>query len=65
MIMYYEDAVYNELKNIKSIPTSLIKSGGLKIYTTLDSKTQNTLESNIKNTITDKEIQVASVIVNP
>ena len=65
MLMYYEDAVYNELKNIKSIPTSLIKSGGLKIYTTLDSKTQNTLESNIKNTITDKEIQVASVIVNP
>ena len=65
MIMYYEDAVYNELKNLKSIPTSLIESGGLKIYTTLDSSAQATLEENVKNSITDEEIQAASVIVNP
>ena len=65
MIMYYEDAVYDELKNITGIPTSLIESGGLKIYTTLDSEAQKTLETNIKETITDENIQAASVIVNP
>ena len=65
MIMYYEDAVYNELRNLKSIPTSLIESGGLKIYTTLDSESQKNLEKNVKETITDENIQAASVIVNP
>ena len=65
MVMYYEDAVYNELKNINSIPTSLIKSGGLKIYTNLDMETQTDLENNIKNYVSDEEMQIASVIVNP
>ena len=65
MVMYYEDAVYNELKNINSIPTSLIKSGGLKIYTNLDMETQTDLENNIKNYVSDEDMQVASVIVNP
>ena len=65
MIMYYEDAVYNELNNLKTIPKSLIESGGLKIYTTLDSNAQETLERNIKENITDETLQAASVIVNP
>lgn len=65
MIMYYEDAVYNELQELKTIPSSLIDSGGLKIYTTLDTESQATLEKNIKENISDDKLQVASVIVNP
>ena len=34
MIMYYQDAVLNELEQIKQVSKSLIESGGLKIYTT-------------------------------
>ena len=36
MLMYYQDAVIDELKTLKNIPSSLIESGGLKIYTTLN-----------------------------
>ena len=37
---YFEDAVYDELQSIKSIPASLLKTGGLKIYTTYDDNIQ-------------------------
>ena len=65
MIMYYEDAVYDELNKINVIPPSLIESGGLKIYTTLDSEAQETLEKNIKTYLSDPSLQIASVIVDP
>lgn len=65
MLMYYQDAVLNELDNINIIPKDLIKSGGLKIYTTLDLDTQEALENTILSNITDEEVQVASVIVDP
>ncbi len=65
MIMYYQEAVLNELSNIKKIPASLINAGGLKIYTTLDLKEQTSLENNILNNKVDDELQVASVIVDP
>ena len=65
MIMYYQEAVLNELSNIKKIPTSLINAGGLKIYTTLDLKEQTSLENNILSNKVDDELQVASVIVDP
>lgn len=65
MIMYYQDAVLNELNDIKEIPRSLVEAGGLKIYTTLDLDTQSNLESNILENISDDKIQVASVVVNP
>ncbi len=64
-IMYYEDAVNNELNSLTEIPDSLIESGGLKIYTTLNVESQVNLENNVKNTITDDNLQVASIIVNP
>ena len=32
-LMYYQDAVLQELQSISSIPNSIIDSGGLKIYT--------------------------------
>ena len=65
MIMYYQEAVLNELSNIKKIPASLINAGGLKIYTTLDLKEQTSLENNILSNKVDDELQVASVIVDP
>ena len=65
MLMYYQDAVLDELSNIKEIPSSLIDYGGLKIYTTLDMDMQTNLEKNILENKVDDEIQIASVVVNP
>ena len=61
--MYFQDAVMQELKSIKSIPSSLITTGGLKIYTTYDPKAQNAIESTVKEHI-NSDIQVASIIMN-
>ncbi|MBO5095388.1 MAG: transglycosylase domain-containing protein [Bacilli bacterium] len=63
-VMYFQDAVIEELKTIDSIPSSLITTGGLKIYTTYDPKAQESIESTIKETITN-DIQVASIIMKP
>src|SRR5699024_9046696 len=46
-ILYYQDAVLQELASIKTIPTSLIESGGLKIYTTFDMNAQTKMEENV------------------
>ena len=65
-IYYYKDAVMQELRNIKAIPTSLIDTGGLKIYTNLNLNNQKILENNIKNELKNiDDIQVASIIVDP
>lgn len=63
-LMYFQDTVINELNTIKSIPSSLIQTGGLKIYTTLDLKAQEAIENSIKNNIKN-DIQVASVVMKP
>lgn len=63
---YFEDAVYEELKGIKQIPESLLKTGGLKIYTTYDKQIQSNLEqSMLKNLKYNDEIQTAIVAMNP
>ena len=65
-LMYYQDAVMDELKTIKSIPSSTLETGGLKIYTNLDLETQLNLEDNIKNYFKkDEEIQISSVMMDP
>ena len=64
-ITYYQDLVMKELESISSIPTSLIDTGGLKIYTSFDKKVQMALENSINKNITDEELQVASVIIDP
>ncbi len=65
MLMYYQDAVYDELKSL-GINSSVLASGGLRIYTNLDMEKQTSLEKNIINNIKDeKDLQVASVIVDP
>lgn len=65
MIMYYQEAVLEELASIKEVPSSLVDAGGLKIYTTLDMDNQKMLEEKIISNVSDKDVQVASVVINP
>lgn len=65
-LMYYQDAVMKELETIQTIPSSLIKTNGLKIYTYFDLEAQTKLEESIKlNLKENPEIQVAAVMVKP
>ena len=65
MLMYYQDAVYKELEDL-GISKDILENGGLKIYTNLDIEKQTSLEKNILKTVTaDKDLQVASIIVDP
>lgn len=65
-VMYYQDAVMRELKNLKEIPASYLETGGIKIYTNLDMNAQKILEDSITNNLnTDKDLQVASVMMDP
>ena len=65
-VMYYQDAVMRELKKNNSIPKSYLTTGGIKIYTNLDMNAQKILEESIKNNLnTDKNLQVASIMMNP
>lgn len=65
-VLYFRDAVLEELNSIETIPKSLIDTGGLKIYTTLDSEAQEDLESAVKNNMNkDSKMQVAGMMMNP
>ena len=65
MLMYYQDAVLDELKKL-GISNDILEKGGLKIYTNLDLLKQETLEKNIlKNADGIEDLQVASIIVDP
>lgn len=64
-LMYYQDAVISELKNIKNIPKSLLDDGGLRIYTNLDMDAQTAMENSIKENNVDDNNQIASIVVNP
>lgn len=65
-MLYYKDAVLEELKSIKSIPESFLTTGGLKIYTNYNPKAQDILEKAIEQNIeTENEIEVASMMVDP
>ena len=65
-LMYYQDAVIDELKNIDAIPESFLKTGGLKIYTNLDIKAQTIIDDSIKKNMKDaKDLQIASVAMKP
>lgn len=64
-LMYYQDAVIDELKNIESIPTSFLATGGLKIYTNLDLDLQKNMEQNMKENIANEKLEIASVAMDP
>ena len=64
-LMYYYDAVIQELNSINSIPSQIKETGGLKIYTYLDLETQAQLEQSIDKNITDDKLQIASIVMTP
>ena len=63
-LMYYEEAVFKELKSLSDIPKSYLDSGGLKIYTTLDLNAQTILEENINKTIKNDNLEVNSIMMD-
>lgn len=65
-VMYYHDAVMDELESIDSIPKSYSDTSGLKIYTNLDLDLQKKVEENIQESIPDdSKIQTSVVLINP
>lgn len=65
-VLYFRDAVMEELNNINTIPKSLLDTGSFKVYTTLDVEAQKSLEMAIKNNMKDgNDIQVAGLMMNP
>ena len=65
MLMYYQDAVIQELRYLGTIPEELIQNGGIKIYTYLDLDAQKNLEENILSYLGDRELQSSSVVIDP
>ena len=65
-INYFKDAVIEELQSIPELPSSLIETGGLKIYTTLDTSAQESLEKALYNNVNDEtELQTAAIMMDP
>lgn len=64
-LMYYEDAVLKELKTLKSIPNSFMETGGLRIYTNLNMDAQKLMDATIKKYLSNSELQIASVLMDP
>lgn len=63
---YFQDAVKNELKNKLHLSDKMLATGGLKVYTTLNSNMQKAAEFWVKNTITaGSKIQTALVAMDP
>ena len=63
-LMYYQDAVFKELKKLPGIPKTYLDSGSLKIYTNLDINAQTILENNINNTIKNNNLEVNSIMMD-
>jgi len=63
-LRYFQDAVMSELDSL-NIPNSLLDTGGLKIYTTLDMNAQKILEKAINDNFTNEEMQLASIVIDP
>ncbi len=63
-LLYYKDAVLEELKTIPSIPESLLTTGGIKIYTTLDINAQKELENSVNNKELG-DLQIAAILMDP
>jgi len=65
-IMYYQDAVMQELKNMGNVVNTYLETSGIKVYTTLDVNAQTNLEESINENITSNdEIQASGIMINP
>ena len=63
-LFYFKDAVMDELNSIKNLPSSILSTGGIKIYTTLDAKAQSELERIVNEQKMD-DLQAAAILMNP
>lgn len=64
-LIYYNDAVMNELNSLKSIPKSYLDTGNIKIYTNLDLDAQKALEEGISKNVVDDKTEVSKLMLNP
>jgi len=65
-LIYYNDAVMDELNSLDSIPSSYLDTGNIKIYTTLDLDAQVALESGLGEVSSvDDELETAKIMMNP
>ena len=64
-LIYYNDAVMNELNSLDSIPSSYLDTGNIKIYTTLDVDAQKSLEKGLKENATDDRVETSKIMMNP
>lgn len=64
-ILYYQQAVIDELNSLTNIPQSLLDTGGFKIYTNLDPDVQKDLENNINTYVDKKDMEASSVMTKP
>lgn len=63
---YFQDTVLQEASKVLDIDTESIRSGGYKIFTTLDKSLQKKMEKNAAGVIADSsEIQVGAVAMDP
>ncbi|RFU62367.1 transglycosylase domain-containing protein [Peribacillus glennii] len=63
---YFQDAVMQALKSQLDMDDRTIELGGLKVYTTLDKRTQEVAESTFNNVIEEtSDIQAALVSMSP
>ncbi|WP_368985999.1 transglycosylase domain-containing protein [Caldifermentibacillus hisashii] len=63
---YFQDVVNNQLKSKIGLDERTIELGGLKVFTTLDSKLQQVVEEQVKKTIPENSlIQTAVVVMEP
>ena len=63
-LMYYKDAVIDELDELNIIPSNYLENNSLKIYTNLDLNAQQVLENSIKNNIEESSnLETSNVLI--
>lgn len=63
-LMYYKDAVINELEELEIIPNDYLETKSLEIYTNLDLEAQTSLENSIKSNIDENQtIETSALMV--
>ncbi|KAB8127156.1 penicillin-binding protein [Gracilibacillus oryzae] len=62
---YFLDVVETELQDLLEIDLETIRSGGYQVYTTLNEQQQLALQTSTESTITNSEIQVSAMAMEP
>ena len=63
-LMYYKDAVINELRELKIVPNDYLENNSIKIYTNLDLNAQSILDKAVENNMdNNNELQTSSVMI--